>query len=92
MRATDYERLRKFRVMRKRYLRKGRRTFRGAEWEDYLAELEAVRAWIAELRTTEGSIAYLYWIKALPDYAIAQRTYYSERQVRRIRHRIRRGL
>lgn len=85
---TDIERLRRFRVMRRRYLRKGRRTFRGAEWKLYLAELDAVKFWISGLHDPMYDVAYYYWIRVLPDFAIAQRIFYSERQVRRIRRRI----
>ena len=81
--------LRKFRQLRRIYLRQGMGAFAPEEWADYQAALRAFDAWIsAEVDEDIREVIRYYFSRAMPDWAVAMRTYYSERQVRRIRAKI----
>lgn len=79
----------KFRQSRRIYLRQGMGAFTSEEWAEYQARLCAFEAWIStEVDEDLREVVRFYFSRALPDWAVAMRTYYSERQVRRIRAKI----
>lgn len=81
--------LRKFRQSRRIYLRQGMGAFDEAGWEEYQSLLAAFEDWIGtEVDEDIRDVVRWYFSRALPDWAVAMRTYYSERQVRRIRAKI----
>lgn len=81
--------LRKFRQSRRIYLRQGMGAFDEAGWEEYQSLLAAFEDWIGtEVDEDIRDVIRWYFSRALPDWAVAMRTYYSERQVRRIRAKI----
>lgn len=81
--------LRKFRQSRRIYLRQGMGAFDEAGWQEYQSLLAAFEDWInTEVDEDIRDVVRWYFSRALPDWAVAMRTYYSERQVRRIRARI----
>lgn len=81
--------LRRFRQSRRIYLRQGRGAFDEAAWEEYQSLLAAFEKWIGtEVDEDIRDVIRWYFSRALPDWAVAMRTYYSERQVRRIRAKI----
>lgn len=74
-----------YRRMRARYLRYGKRVFRGKRWDEYQKLSVRVRGALDTLDGITGTIARLYWDGALSCIAISMRVYYSERHVRRLR-------
>lgn len=79
----------RFRQSRRIYLRQGMGAFSPEEWNAYQSMLSAFEEWIStEVDEDIREVIRYYFSRAMPDWAVAMRTYYSERQVRRIRARI----
>lgn len=70
-------------------MQKGRGAFAlEEEWEEYKALLKEFNEWMAELQEPIKEIVEYYWLRILPDWAVGMRTFYSERQIRRIRAKL----
>ena len=83
------DRLVRFRQVRRIYLQKGKVAFANKQdWEEYQALLREFHEWLTELNGPIKEIAEYYWLRVLPDWAVGMRTFYSERQIRRIRVKI----
>lgn len=83
------EDLRRFRQSRRIYLKQGVGAFSPDDWAEYQCLLTAFEVWLSnEVDEDIREVIRWYYARALPDWAVAMRTYYSERQVRRIRARI----
>lgn len=76
-----------YRRMRTRYLRYGRRAFRGRKWDEYIALQGRVQMALEGLDGLSQTVAEMYWHNALSCIAISMRIFYSERQVRRLRNK-----
>ena len=83
------EELRKFRQSRRIYLRQGIGAFEAEAWAEYQSMLSAFEVWLStEVDEDIREVVRLYFSRTMPDWAVAMRTFYSERQVRRIRARL----